>query len=111
QKTDLKLFEFGKTYHKVNGEYQEKRHLSLFISGERTQDNWSTASKKTDFFYLKGIVESLFSRLGIKDVETLPVTEAVFGEGLSCSKNGRTLASFGLVSKAVLKKFDMKQEV
>lgn len=111
QKTDLKLFEFGKTYRKVGGEYQEKRHLALFISGERIQNNWSTVSKKTDFFYLKGIVESLFARLGIKDVETLPTTNPVFAEGLSCGKNGKSLASYGLVSKNVLKKFDMKQEV
>ncbi|WP_108422866.1 phenylalanine--tRNA ligase subunit beta [Flagellimonas amoyensis] len=111
QKTDLKLFEFGKTYRKAGGEYQEKRHLALFISGERTQDNWSTVSKKTDFFYLKGIVESIFSRLGIKGVETLPTGDPVFAEGLSCTKNGKVLASYGLVSKGVLKKFDMKQEV
>src|SRR5690606_1073207 len=25
QKTDLKLFEFGKTYHKIDGQYKEKR--------------------------------------------------------------------------------------
>ncbi|WP_418500852.1 phenylalanine--tRNA ligase subunit beta [Flagellimonas sp.] len=111
QKTDLKLFEFGKTYIKVGGKYQEKRHLALFISGERTQDNWSTVSKKTDFFYLKGIVESLFSRLGIKDVETIPTSDPVFAEGLSCSKNGKVMASYGSISKGVLKKFDMKQEV
>ncbi|WP_318345439.1 phenylalanine--tRNA ligase subunit beta [Flagellimonas baculiformis] len=111
QKTDLKLFEFGKTYRKVSGEYQEKRHLALFISGERNRDSWSTVSKKTDFFYLKGIVESLFTRLGIKDVETLPANDPVFAEGLSCNKKGKVLASYGLVSKGVLKKFDMKQEV
>lgn len=111
QKTDLKLFEFGKTYRKMDGEYREKRHLALFISGERTQDSWSTISRKTDFFYLKGIVESIFDRLGINGIEALPATDPVYGEGLSCNKNGRHLASYGLVGKSVLKKFDMKQEV
>lgn len=111
QKTDLKLFEFGKTYHKIDGEYKEKRHLSLFVSGDRNQNNWSTASGKTDFFYIKGIVESLFKRLGIEDLETSPFSGSIYAEGLSCGKNGRSLAAYGLVSKSILKKFDLKQDV
>jgi phenylalanyl-tRNA synthetase beta chain len=111
QKTNLKLFEFGKTYHKMGKENQEKRHLSLFISGDRSNDSWATASKKTDFFYLKGIVETLFERLGLKGVETEPHSDSSFAEGLSCSKNNTLLASYGLVSKGTLKKFDIKQDV
>ncbi|MCB0371582.1 MAG: phenylalanine--tRNA ligase subunit beta [Muricauda sp.] len=111
QKTDLKLFEFGKTYHKENGDYQEKRHLALFISGERHRDTWVVTSRKTDFFYLKGIVETVFERLGIRDLETKPLTDPNLSEGLSWVKNGTDIAVFGLVGKAELKKYDIKQEV
>ncbi|MBO0324162.1 phenylalanine--tRNA ligase subunit beta [Muricauda sp. CAU 1633] len=111
QKNNLKFFEFGKTYHKSNGENLEKRHLSLFISGDRADDSWAMASKKTDFFFLKGIVENLFERLGLKDIETAPYSDSNYSEGLSCGKNGTPLASYGLVSKAILKKFDIKQDV
>ncbi len=111
QKNNLKFFEFGKTYHKSNGENIEKRHLSLFISGDRASDSWAVPSKKTDFFFLKGIVETLFERLGLKNVETAPHSDSVYAEGLSCSKDGKPLASYGLVSKAILKKFDIKQDV
>ncbi|WP_036385355.1 phenylalanine--tRNA ligase subunit beta [Muricauda sp. MAR_2010_75] len=111
QKTNLKFFEFGKTYHKSNEENLEKRHLSLFISGDRASDSWAVPSKKTDFFFLKGIVESLFERLGLKDIETRPHSDSVYAEGLLCSKNGAVLASYGLVSKTILKKFDIKQDV
>ncbi|THV59772.1 phenylalanine--tRNA ligase subunit beta [Flagellimonas alvinocaridis] len=111
QKTSLKLFEFGKTYHKIAGENQERQHLSIFISGNRAADSWSVPSKKTDFFYLKGIVESLFDRLGIKDVEIKPCTNTVYAEGLSYEKDGNVLAHFGLASKSVLKTFDIKQDV
>jgi phenylalanyl-tRNA synthetase beta chain len=111
QKTSLKLFEFGKTYHKIAGENQERQHLSIFISGNRAADSWSVPSKKTDFFYLKGIVESLFDRLGIKDVKIKPCTNTVYAEGLSYEKDGNVLAHFGLASKSVLKTFDIKQEV
>ena len=111
QKTDLKLFEFGKTYHKTNDGHQEKRHLVLLVSGERKQNSWASTSKNTDFFYLKGIVETIFERLGIQDLDPQPQYPNTISEGLSLTKNRTTLATFGLVSKKELKKFDLKQEV
>src|SRR5690606_4776214 len=111
QKTDLKLFEFGKTYHKEGGDYDERGHLALFITGQRRPDRWTGPSGTTDFYYLKGIVESLFDRLGIKDVESVPLNHSDFSEGLCCTQNGRQLVSYGLVAKAMLKKFDIKGEV
>ena len=40
--SDLKLFEFGKTYHKHPSNYEEIKHLSLFVSGNRTNESWTT---------------------------------------------------------------------
>ncbi|AEM72423.1 Phenylalanyl-tRNA synthetase beta chain [Allomuricauda ruestringensis DSM 13258] len=111
QKTDLKLFEFGKTYHKVGGNHQEKQHLAIFISGERTQSSWAVASRRSEFFYLKGIVENVFERLGIRDIDTKPLTDSDFAEGVSYVKNDKVLVSLGLVGKTALKRFDIKQEV
>ncbi|MBO6589135.1 MAG: phenylalanine--tRNA ligase subunit beta [Muricauda sp.] len=111
QKTDLKLFEFGKTYHKVDGAYQENQHLALFVSGDRTQSSWAVAPKKSEFFYLKGIVENVFERLGVRDLDTQPLGNADYSEGISYTKNDMVLVSLGLVSRAVLKQFDIKQEV
>ena len=111
QKTDLKLFEFGKTYHKVDGAYQENQHLALFVSGDRTQSSWAVAPKKSEFFYLKGIVENVFERLGVRDLDTQPLGNADYSEGISYTKNDMVLVSLGLVSRAALKQFDIKQEV
>ncbi|MEC8832550.1 MAG: phenylalanine--tRNA ligase subunit beta, partial [Bacteroidota bacterium] len=111
QKTDLKLFEFGKTYHKVDGQYQEKQHLALFISGDRKQNSWAVASKKTEFFYLKGIVDNVFERLGLRDINTAPLSDSNFAEGISYTKDNTVLVSLGLVSKSALKQVDIKQEV
>ena len=111
QKTDLKLFEFGKTYHKVNGEHIEKQHLAIFISGDRNQNSWSVASKKSEFFYLKGIVDNVLERLGLRDIDTKPLAESGYAEGISYVKNDKVLVSLGLVGKVDIKKFDIKQEV
>ncbi|UII75635.1 phenylalanine--tRNA ligase subunit beta [Flagellimonas sp. HMM57] len=111
QKTDLKLFEFGKTYHKIGKDNKEKQHLSIFISGNKTDINWTSNSKKTDFFFLKGTIETILDRLGLKEVVTEPYTDAIFAEGLSCTKNGKRIGTYGLVNKTILKQFDIKHDV
>ncbi len=111
QKNDLKLFEFGKTYHKMDEGFQENQHLSIFISGERTENSWATSSRKSDFFYLKGIVEILFERLGLGNLDVEPATDDNLAEGITFVKGSNQIASLGLVAKSVLKRFDIKQEV
>lgn len=64
--SDLKLFEFGKTYHKYLNGFEEHKHLSLLISGNRNKETWTSAQKTTDFFLLKGYVKAILSRLGIE---------------------------------------------
>ncbi|MEO2052846.1 MAG: phenylalanine--tRNA ligase subunit beta [Allomuricauda sp.] len=110
QKTDLKLFEFGKTYQH-DGTYKEKQHLALYISGERHQDSWVVPSRKTDFFYLKGIVDTVLARLGFNWLESHPCTDEHLSEGVSYVATDKVLATFGLIGKAELKKHDVKQEV
>jgi len=111
QKTDLKLFEFGKTYHKIDGAYQEKQHLSILLSGDRKQNSWVIDSKKTEFFYLKGIVSNIFERLGLQDIDVKPLSDSDYAEGVSYVREDKVLASLGLVTKVALKRFDIKQEV
>lgn len=111
QKTDLKIFEFGKTYHRNGKENEERQHLSLLITGERAPGSWALASQKTDFFFLKGSVEAILGRLGLSDVICTPYEGSFLSEGLSCSKNGKYIGDYGVVSKSMLKEFDIKQDV
>ncbi|WP_271405038.1 phenylalanine--tRNA ligase subunit beta [Tenacibaculum soleae] len=107
----LKFYEFGKTYHKYESGYQEDKHLTLFVTGNRTKDSWKTATKTSDFFYLKGIVISLLSRLGLDKLKTSPIKTDVFSEGITLSLGKTKLVEFGVVKRAVLKEFSIKQEV
>ena len=75
QQNRLKLFEFGTTYHKMGASYQEIPHLALFLTGNRSQENWSVDSKSSDFFFLKGVVDSILSRLGLTEVNVKPLEE------------------------------------
>ncbi|WP_299010584.1 phenylalanine--tRNA ligase subunit beta [uncultured Tenacibaculum sp.] len=107
----LKFYEFGKTYHKYESGYQENKHLTLFVTGNRTQDSWKVASQASDFFYVKGIVTALLSRLGIDKLKTTPTKSDVFSEGITLSLGKTKLVELGVVKRAILKEFSIKQEV
>jgi len=109
--SDLKLFEFGKTYHKFPSGYEEHKHLTMFITGNRNQENWANAQKPTDFFLFKGYVDAVLSRLGIQKTQNLPVTTDVFSEGIAIGQGNDVLVEYGVVKKSILKHFDIKQEV
>tara|TARA_B100000809_G_scaffold237781_1_gene257955 strand:+ start:109 stop:2535 length:2427 start_codon:yes stop_codon:yes gene_type:complete len=107
----LKFYEFGKTYHKYNAKYQEDKHLTLFITGNRTADSWKTTSKVSDFFYLKGIITNILNRVGIDNLKTTPTKQDVFSEGITLSLGKMKLVEFGVIKKGLLQEFGIKQEV
>lgn len=108
---DLKLFEFGKTYHKLPSGYDEPKHLTLFVSGNRSEESWTNAQKPSDFFLFKGYVNTILERLGITKIQYKPVSSDVFAEGIAIACGNDTLVEFGTVKKSILKHFDIKQEV
>ena len=108
---DLKLFEFGKTYKYINSESQEFKHLSLFVSGKKSKPQWNKMPEVSDFFYLKGILEAILSRLGINNFKVIPNESDFISEGVTYTLGKFSLVSFGLVKKNVLKKFSINQQV
>ena len=109
--SDLKLFEFGKSYHNFPTGYEEQKHLTLFATGNRNSENWTNAQKPSDFFLFKGYIEATLSRLGIVKMKNEPAKSDVFAEGISFVVGDETLVEFGTIKKSVLKHFDIKQEV
>lgn len=109
--SSLKLYEFGKTYHKYESGYQESKHLTLFVTGEKVKESWKVATQTSDFFYLKGIVSSVLERLGLSNVKTTPTKSDTFSEGIVFSLGKTRLVEFGVIRKKVLKEFGIKQEV
>jgi phenylalanyl-tRNA synthetase beta chain len=111
KKQNLKLFEFGKTYHTYNGNRIEEKYLSILLSGANREPSWAVSSETTGFFQMKSIVETVLSKLGIKNSASQPDSSGLFTEGLALTKGPMTLVTFGVVKKAILKRFDIKQEI
>jgi len=109
---DLKLFEFGKTYHKKGSKYIEKRHLSLYLTGLQAGETWSTSAKKTEFHHLYSTVIALMQFMGVKNFETSPLEgSSIFAYGLRVSVNKKMCLELGLIQPNLAQKFDVKQEV
>lgn len=112
KRSDLKFFEFGKTYHKLPASYDEEKHLTLTVTGNRSNETWLKSQEKSDFFLFKGYVLTILTRLGLdKKVTSLPFENDVFAEGLALAIGKEIIVEFGSVKKSILKHFDIKQEV
>ena len=108
---NLKLYEFGKTYHDHNENRHEHKHLSILVTGDKTAERWNTPSQKSDFFFLKGTITAILERLGITRFKESIIENDLFSEGLQLSFGKTKLADFGLVKKTVLKHFGISQDV
>jgi len=108
--SDLKLFEFGKTYHQFDTARKEPKHLSLLVSGLKGDTNWISPSSKSTFFYFKGFVTNVLDRLGITDYSENGTKDENFSEGLSFSKNNKLLVEFGTINKSITAAFGIDAE-
>lgn len=109
--TRVKLFEFGKTYHNYTSGREEHKHLSLVITGDRTEETWTVEPRKSDFFFGKGVVSSLLDRLGIAATSEKGIQSAIYSEGISIFKGKKLLVELGVVNKKITKHFDIDAEV
>ncbi|WP_339756583.1 phenylalanine--tRNA ligase subunit beta [uncultured Winogradskyella sp.] len=111
RRNDLKLFEFGKTYHQYTDAREEHKHLSLFVTGNKTKERWNTIITPSDFFYLKGSIETVLERLGLTRLKSAPTKSDILSEGMSLAIGKKILVNFGLVKKSILKHFGISQSV
>jgi phenylalanyl-tRNA synthetase beta chain len=111
KQSDLRIFEFGKIYNVYNDKYTEEYRLSILITGNRTEDSWNSKTKKSDFFQIKAFVNNILSLCKIERVSMKPGNSEDYGSSLKISSAGVNLGEMGIISKDLLKKFDITDEV
>ncbi len=121
---DLKFYEFGNCYA-VRGErashadapslakYTEGQHLALWLTGNKTAQTWVHADEKTSFYQMRAYVNAVLKRLGVNldKVTFAPLQNELFADGLTLLVNGKELGFIGIVSKKLLKQFDIDNDV
>ncbi|MFK5856909.1 MAG: phenylalanine--tRNA ligase subunit beta, partial [Bacteroidota bacterium] len=119
--SNLGLFEFGKVYSwnnkfdKSEGikNYTEVKHLMIFATGKAKGNSWSSADANVDFYFISGLVNSIFQKLGLNNNRlTIKETESdSFTYSLQYFFNDNLLCEVSLVSNKLRKQFDIGQDV
>ncbi|SNR67567.1 phenylalanine--tRNA ligase subunit beta [Hymenobacter mucosus] len=108
---DLKLYEFGKTYHFVGGQYQEKNKLVIYLTGNAAAESWQQKSEKATFHQLASAVQQVLASLGFSAPTSQAVQHPYLAGGLTLLAQNQPVAHLGAVSGPVLKRLDVNQPV
>ena len=121
QINDVKIFEFGKVYHRCENQYVETKRVSIFSCGVFKGDNWNETPMQTNFFFLKGLLDKIFTRFRINasvkfqpiDLDYSDYTLSYFcqNSAVSGGKNIDSIAEVGAFSSDLLKKMGIKKPV
>lgn len=113
QQVNLKLFEFGNIYRNAGEGFHEEERLGILVSGQQVMNSWRMPHTPADWYFLKGTLEQVWQRLGIK-TSKLSVSESAndwFEYGMDWAVDGQVVISAGAVSAAMKKHFDIKRDV
>jgi len=92
----------------------EEFHLALWLTGNTVSNSWIRPAEKTSVYELRAHVENILSRLGIPTNKLRYKTfeNEIFSSALSVVINsGKNFGVFGILQKALCKKFDIPVEV
>ena len=119
--TNLRFFEFGNCYffdpERQNDDdpmqaYKEENFLGLWVTGKRVEGSWAHPNEDSTFYELSADVQNILARIGMSNFVMKKSEWNVFAEGMTIeNRGGKKLGEMGILSKAVLKKFDLQQPV
>ncbi len=122
---DLKMYEFGNVYF-FNSEaestaesplapYREGQRLGMWLTGALRAGNWNKGAEQSSIYDLRAYVEMVLQRAGISGKQlsmSVVAGDDLYAGSLAVStRSGKELGRVGIVSKKILKKFDIKQDV
>ncbi|MDX1349246.1 MAG: phenylalanine--tRNA ligase subunit beta [Putridiphycobacter sp.] len=112
QHPNLRLFEFGKTYQKYDNEYVETEKLGIWLTGKKWSENWSSDKTNHSFYTLKGITETILTRLGLnQNIQIKSVKSDLFEDGLSIFVGKKQIGDIGWLNQSILKQKGIKNPV
>ncbi len=112
QRSDLKLYEFGRTYQADGDGFEEINHLTLFMSGQRHPESWQHTDKAAMSFYtLKAHVQQIMERIGMDRYQETDLQDEVFQFGLRYHRGAQVIVEFGRLNSKLVKGMDIKLPV
>ncbi len=124
KEADLAMYEFGNVYffnqsaestaETPLAPYSEAPRLALWMTGDMRKTSWNRQAEQATFYDLKAVVANIFARLGIesREITLTPADNELYSASLAiATRSGKQIGSIGILSKKILKKADIKQEV
>jgi len=116
QMHNVHIFEIGKVFlSALKGDKlpREKTNLALAVSGYMDEHHWQSPPQKIDFFYLKGILDTIMISLGIENCmwrgEEIPLLHP--SRGATLVLNEKEIGFAGQLHPSLQEKYEFKQVI
>jgi phenylalanyl-tRNA synthetase beta chain len=112
QNSDLKLYEYGKTYHKFDDKYSENKRLIVALTGRKEKESWNSTKEKHTYYSIKGTTLAIFKRLGMIGIlKEKAINKSLLQDGVSLYVLKNKVGEIGWVSPQMKKYFGIKNDV
>ena len=120
---NLRFFEFGNCYffnpEKKNEDdpiqaYKEENFMGIWVTGKRVEGSWAHADEDSTYYEMAAHVQNILRRIGMKQGQLVQKKSENpnFAAGFVIeNRGGKKLIEMGIVSKKLLKQFDLQQPV
>ncbi|HPK40402.1 MAG TPA: phenylalanine--tRNA ligase subunit beta [Candidatus Cloacimonadota bacterium] len=111
---NIKLFELNKVFFKSEKKLgTEKWVASAILSGNIGPIHWKNKTESVNFFYLKGIVESVLALFPLNKFQIEPCTEPFYQENLAAQivVGKKVIGTFGKFDKKIADKFEFEKDI
>ena len=108
---NIKIFEFGKVYSKIDSFYNEDLQLVIATSGLQNKEHWFNSKQDSSFYQIKGIVETILESLGVLNhIKISALENDLYSEGIAIKINKTIIAEIGFPSEKINKVIGLKNE-
>jgi len=112
QNSDLKLMEFGKTYHKFETGFSENKRLFIALTGRIQKEQWNSTNDSVSFYTIKGILLSILKRIGIEGMlKESPIKNSLLEDGVQIHILKQKIGEIGWITAEQKKHFGIKNDV
>lgn len=108
---DLKLFEFGKTYGRKNGRFEEREHLTLIVTGNMETENWQNKPRAVGYYDIMQYVSILLQKCNLNQLTLMPAKNQILDFGMRLMDGPVEYGHVGKVKSSLAKEFGLKQEI
>ena len=108
---DLKLFEIGNVYSTIDNEFHETRKMLISVTGNVFDENWMTKYQENNFFYLKGVVEKIFTILNTENIKYEVSEDELYDYKLNILKGKLKIGSIGEINSNYANEFSLDQKI